>query len=101
MSWQLHRAGYAWVFAHGARQWLARNLLNSSDHFAHRPALSATRAAIGGETMEEAIQSSVRKNTAPRVTYPALVAARDVDICIVGAGVVGNPTANMLLREGK
>lgn len=51
--------------------------------------------------MEEAIQSSVWKNTAPRVTYPALVADRNVDICIVGAGIVGITTAYLLLREGK
>lgn len=51
--------------------------------------------------MEEKIHFSVWKNTAPRVTYPALTNDVQVDVCVVGAGIVGITTAYLLLREGK
>lgn len=51
--------------------------------------------------MEDRIHTSLWKMTSPRVTYPALVKDAEVDVCIVGAGIVGITTAYLLLREGK
>src|SRR3569832_22307 len=53
--------------------------------------------------MEETLHSSLWKHSAPRLTYPALTqdADVDVDVCIVGAGIVGITTAYLLLRAGK
>ena len=51
--------------------------------------------------MEDRIHSSLWKSTSPRVTYPALVNDAEVDVCVVGAGIVGMTTAYLLLREGK
>src|SRR3569832_2831075 len=51
--------------------------------------------------MEETLHSSLWKHSAPRLTYPALTQDADVDVCIVGAGIVGITTAYLLLRAGK
>lgn len=51
--------------------------------------------------MEETLHASLWKHSAPRLTYPALTQDADVDVCIVGAGIVGITTAYLLLRAGK
>src|SRR3569833_1500135 len=51
--------------------------------------------------MEETLHSSLWKHSAPRLTYPALTQDADVDVCIVGTGIVGITTAYLLLRAGK
>ena len=48
--------------------------------------------------MEVTLHSSLWKDSAPRLTYPALTQDADVDVgvCIVGAGIVGIATAYLL-----
>lgn len=51
--------------------------------------------------MEETSYTSVWKASAPRLTFPALIADAQTDVCIVGGGITGITTAYLLLRAGK
>jgi glycine/D-amino acid oxidase-like deaminating enzyme/nitrite reductase/ring-hydroxylating ferredoxin subunit len=45
--------------------------------------------------------TSVWMDTAPHTTYPALGASLRVDVCVVGGGIVGLMTADLLKRAGR
>src|SRR5215210_183515 len=45
--------------------------------------------------------TSVWMDTAPHTTYPALGASLRVDVCVVGAGMLGLMTADLLKRAGR
>jgi glycine/D-amino acid oxidase-like deaminating enzyme len=45
--------------------------------------------------------TSVWMDTAPHTTYPALGASLHVDVCVVGGGILGLMTADLLKRAGR
>ena len=47
------------------------------------------------------IHESIWKTTAPTTAAPALDTDRDVDVCVIGAGIAGLTTAYLLARAGK
>ena len=45
--------------------------------------------------------TSVWMDTAPHTTYPALAESLRVDVCVVGGGMLGLMTADLLKRAGR